>query len=153
MRSNFHAVPGLLIIFVSMLALMVGCTPTATSQSQQSTAASELTGQPIEVVSVQDTYQSGQTVTPGGPTIKITLKNISEEPIVSLNVTLEEGGPRSFDYDFDVTKSNPLLPNELISSERRCIGGGWGGGIPYFLIINGTMESGEVFTFTWEPSD
>ena len=145
MRSKFQAAPGLLIIFAGILAFIAGCTSTTTSLATQ---------YPIEIISVSEIdYGNGGTVTPGGPTIKITLQNISNESIVSLNVTLEEGGPRSFDYDFDVTASNPWLPNERISSERRCIGGGWGGGITYSLSISGTMLNGENFAFVWKPSD
>jgi len=146
MRSNIHRRLALLVIAVSMFAIMMGCTSTATSQSP---------GQPIEVVSVTETFLSGQgqTVVPGGPYIEITLKNISRESIISLNVTLEELGPRTWDFDFDVTSSNPLAPNKRISYERKCGGGGWGGGVPYSLSINGTLESGEVFAFTWEPPD
>ncbi|MBN1161098.1 MAG: hypothetical protein JXA17_04035 [Dehalococcoidales bacterium] len=147
---NLHAAPGLLIILAIMLVFIAGCTSTTTSLSTQPLA----TQYPIEIVSISEiTYENGGTVAPGGPTIKITLKNISEEPIVTLNVTLEEGGPRSFDYDFDVNTSNPLFPNERISSERRCIGGGWGGGITYAISVNGTMLNGENFAFVWEPSD
>jgi len=142
MEINIHRNLGLLIISISTLVIMVGCTPTTTSQSPQ---------QPIEVISVIELDNA--TPHPGGPTIEITLKNIIKESIISLNVTLEELGDRNFDFDFDVTSSNPLAPNKRISSERRLIGGGWGGGVPYSLAINGTMESGEVFAFTWEPSD
>ncbi len=153
MGTIIHRKLALLVISLSTLGIMAGCSPTATSQSPQSTTTSESPGQQIEVVSVLDTYQSGQTVVPGGPEIEITLKNVSSESIISLNVTLEEGGPRSWDFDFNVTSSNPLAQNKRISCERRLIGGGWGGGVPYSLSINGTLESGEVFAFTWEPSD
>jgi hypothetical protein len=153
MRTNILGKLGLLVITISMLAIMAGCTNTATSISQQPTTTSHTTGQPIEILSVRDTYQSGQTVIPAGPTIEITLKNVSNESIISLNVTLEELGDRTYAFDFYVTSSNPLAPNEQISCEQTLIGGGWGGGIPYSLTINGTMESGETFTFTWEPAD
>ncbi|HEY97646.1 MAG TPA: hypothetical protein G4O16_05640 [Dehalococcoidia bacterium] len=155
MGTNIYGKIWFLIISIIMFFIMAGCTPTATSQSPQHNTTFESPGQPIEVVSVIETFLSGQgqTVVPGGPIIEITLKNISKEPITSLNVTLEEGGPRSWDFDFDVTSSNPLPPNKRISYERRIGGGGWGGGIPYSLTINGTLESGEAFAFTWEPSD
>lgn len=151
MGANIRGKLGFLIITLSTLVILVGCTPTITSQSPEPTTTSHTTGQLIEVVSVIELYNA--TPHPGGPAIEITLKNISTESIISLNVTLEESGPRSWDFDFNVTSSNPLEPNERISYERWLAGGGWGGGIPYSLSINGTLKSGEVFAFTWEPSD
>ncbi len=139
----------LIVLGLALILAASGCTPTSTSTPTPPTQNQ----QPIEVISVLDTTTM---VNPGGPTIEITLKNISNEPVVSLNVTLEEGGPRSFSFDFDVTPSNPLSPNKRISAERRLIGGGFGGdppygNFPYSLTINGTMQSGETFAFTWEP--
>jgi hypothetical protein len=152
---------GLALILITPL---VGCTPAQTpttpippSTPAQTPSQSSQGQQPIEVISVLDTTKlvNGE-INPGGPTIKITLKNVSHKPVVSLNVTMDEGGPRSFDFDFNVTPSNPFQPNESISSERRLIGGGFGGDLPYgnfpySLTINGTMQSGETFAFTWEP--
>ncbi|MDD5289371.1 MAG: hypothetical protein PHY28_09720 [Dehalococcoidales bacterium] len=108
--------------------------------------------QPIEVVSVLDTYQPGQPISPAGPTIEITLKNVSYWTVVSLNVTLKEGGSRSFSFDFNVTPSNPLLLGESISAKQTLIGGGFGGGIPYSVVISGTLESGAKFVYTYANS-
>jgi hypothetical protein len=149
MGSNIHSKLLLLIIFLITLIIIVGCTTTATSISQQATTTSQPAKQPIEVISVIEVDSSPN---PAGGIVEIVLKNVSERSIISLNVTLQESGERSWEYDFNVTPSNPLVPYEQISSQRRLIGGGWGGGVPYSLTINGTMESGEAFTFTWEPS-
>ncbi len=91
----------------------------------QTVTATTLTGEPkpIEVVSVLDTYKIGQTVIPAGPTVEITLKNIAEEPIISLIAILELGRP--FEFTFDVSPSNPLLPGESISKRQVLIMGGF----------------------------
>jgi hypothetical protein len=122
--------------------------PTTSTQNQQ----------PIEVVSVLDTYKTGQTVNPGGPEIEITLKNAAVEPVVSLAATLDllsipvaSGLRRSWNYAFEVTPSNPLLSGNSIGSKVRLIGGGFGGSLPYSVTINGTLQSGATFAYTWEP--
>jgi hypothetical protein len=134
----------LLILSITALAVTTGCGTPAPSQSPQ---------YPVEVVSVQETnpYKPGQTITPGGPTIEIRLKNVSRESIISLNVTLVIMDDRTFEYDFDVSPETPLSPNRIISSVRRDIGGGWGGSTPYSLDISGAMQSGEAFAFNWKP--
>lgn len=138
----------LLFIVLGLVSLLVsapsGCASTSTP--------AQTPKQPIEVISVLYTQQPGQTVNPGGPPIEITLKNVSDEPVVSLSVTLDEGRPVDYPFDFGVTSSNPLSPGESISSERILIGGGWGGGIKYSLKISGTMQSGNTFNFIWEPA-
>ena len=112
---------------------------TITSSSQQ----------PIEVISVSDTYKTGEPINPGGPTIEITLKNISAEPIISLAVTLDEGRPVNYPFDFGVTSANPLSPGETANAKRILIGGGFGGGISYSVIISGTYQDGSTFNYTW----
>jgi hypothetical protein len=151
MGINYNRSLWLLITLITILVITMGCAPTAISPSPGTTTTSFSPGQPVEVISVIELYN--ETPHPGGPAIEITLKNVSDESIISLNVTLEELGDRAFDFDFNIASSNPLTPNDQISSERWLIGGGWGGGVLYFLTINGTMESGKAFSFTWEPAD
>jgi hypothetical protein len=70
---------------------------------------------------------------------------------------MDEGDPhRQFAFDFGVSRSNPIQPGACISASKRLIGGGFGGeppygSFPYSLAINGTVEDGQSFTFTWEP--
>jgi hypothetical protein len=136
---------------LGMIAVLLGaCTVGKPGETPVTPATGQSTPsgqQPIEVISVLDTYNAGQTVNPGGPTIEITLKNISSEPVVSLQVTLQESGPRTFNFDFNVTSSNPLLPNQSISAKRILIGGGFGDGIGYYLVIHGALQSGLSFAY------
>lgn len=130
-----------------MLVIVVigGCQPKVTSPSPETVLTSPSTTYPIQIIAVFSTYETGQTVNPGGPEIKMTLKNVADEPVVSLNVTLEEWGERSYDFVFSVSPSYPLEPGEEISSVRALIGGGWGESISYSLLVGGEMASGETF--------
>ena len=108
-------------------------TPTPTPQNQQ----------PIEIISVLGPLQP---INPGGPIVEITLKNVAVQPIVSLAASLELG--RSFNFDFDVTSSNPLLPEKSVSAKLTLIGGGFSDNISYPLTINGTLQNGATFAYT-----
>jgi len=100
--------------------------------------------EPIEIVSVLGPIRP---FTPGGATVKITLKNVGIEPVVSLTATLEVG--ESFDFTFDVTPSRPLQPNRSTSATLTLIGGGgFTGSGSYPLTINATLQSGSKFVYT-----
>ena len=101
-------------LLATLAVLMVsGCGQASTPQNPQ----------PIEIKSVVGPLQP---INPGGPIVEITLKNVSIEPVVSLNAILELGhGP--FNFNFDVTPSNPLMPNKSISAKKTLIGGIGGG--------------------------
>jgi hypothetical protein len=163
MKSQITKKPYVMILIVSMTALaaMAGCTstttstPTPTASPTPTPTQSQQNQQPIEVVSVLDTYTTGQTVNPGGPEIEITLKNVSNESVVSLAAALEllsipanSGLRSSWNYDYDVTPSHPLLAGKSISAKNRLIGGGLDA---YVVTINGTLQNGATFTYTWEP--
>jgi hypothetical protein len=144
----------ILAILIVMVLDVSGCTPkTGTTTTTITSTISTTAGQPVEVVSVLSTYKSGQTVNPGGPEIEITLKNVSDEPVVYLTATLEllsvpanSGMKRSWDYVFSVSPSNPLPPGKSISSKNILIGGGFDEN--YAVSINGTMQSGIKFSYT-----
>lgn len=87
-----------------------------------------------------------QPINPGGPIVEITLKNVAVEPVVYLAASLELN--RSFNFDFDVTPSNPLLPDKTISSKLTLIGGGFSDNVSYPLIIEGSLESGTEYSYT-----
>ena len=142
-----------LAVSASLVFGTVGCQPASpATQSPQNQ-------QPLEVVSVIDTETLVEgEINPGGSTIKVTLKNVSSEPIISLNVTMDEGGPVNWVLNFDVTPSNPLRPGKSISSEQRLMGAGFSGGppygngnVPYMLILQGTKQNNEAFSDEWKP--
>ncbi len=100
---------------------------------------------PVEVVSVTGPLEP---INPGGPVVEIRLKNVSSSPVVSLNVLLDLGAHSPFEFDFDVTPSNPVLPGRSASAEQILIGGGFSDNLSYPLEINGTLQGGETFTCT-----
>jgi hypothetical protein len=134
---------GLALILFTSLA---GCTskstpiPSPTTPTPTPTATNQ---QPIEVVSVSGPLQP---INPGGPIVEITLKNVSSEPVISLAATIELG--RTFTFNFDVSASNPLLPDKSISSRLTLIGGGFSDNVSYPLTISGTLQSGATFAYT-----
>ena len=84
---------------------------------------------------------------PGGAAVKITLKNVGVEPVISLTATLEVS--ESFDFIFDVTPSNPLQPNRSTSATLTLIGGGgFSSNGSYPLTINATLQNGGKFVYT-----
>jgi hypothetical protein len=127
---------GLALVLVTALA---GCMLTSTPNP----APTSTNQQPIDVVSVSGPLPP---INPGGPIVEITLKNVSSKPVISLATTIELG--RSFNFNFDVSSSNPLLPSKSISSRLTLIGGGFSDNISYPLMINGILEDGAVFAYT-----
>jgi hypothetical protein len=107
----------LTIAILSMAAmLLAACTEAPGTTSQQ----------PIEVVSVVGPIPP---FNPGGPVVEITLKNVSSEPVVSLQASLgiTRAGPSNtpFPFNFNVSASNPLLPDNTISTTLTLVGGGF----------------------------
>ncbi len=129
-----------IIATLSTVALLLGaCSGTTTPTGQQ----------PIQVVSVSGPLPP---INPGGPNVEVTLKNVSDESVVSLTASLEvrRMGPSNtpFVFNFDVTPSNPLLPSNRISSSLTLIGGSFADNISYPLNIEGKLQSGGKFAYT-----
>jgi hypothetical protein len=124
-----------IFLTAALLAVTVsGCHPVSTSQDQE----------PIAIVSVLGPVPP---FTPGGPAVKITLKNVGLEPVISLTATLDVS--ESYDFIFDVTPSNPLQPNKSTSTTLALIGGGgFSSDGSYPLTINATLQNGPNFVYT-----
>lgn len=136
-------------IILCALTLAVGCTNAPPMETSTFPPPSQ-TGFPVQVASVENPTKPGDTINPGGPPIEITLKNISHENIVSLTLRLFPARGGIFGYDYKISQSNPFLPNKLISSRTFIIGGDFN---PYYLEISGILQSGNSFSFRWEPPD
>jgi hypothetical protein len=147
------------LIFTTLLAFGVlfilavsgcGTSPgtTATTMQPQPTTTLPPGQEPVEVVSVIGPMLP---INPGGPTIEITLKNVSAENIVSLKATLGIGGtgpglPPT--YFFNISSAAPFEPGKTVSSKLNIIGGGFSDNINYPLMINGTLQNGTGFAYT-----
>jgi hypothetical protein len=112
--------------------------PTVVSQEQE----------PVEVVSVLGPVPP---FTPGGPAVKITVKNVRSEPVISLTAALgvDTAFGTSQEFAFDVTPSNPLQSDQSTSATRCLIGGGsFAHDVSYPLTINATLQNGTNFVYT-----
>ena len=110
-----------------------------------STTTQQSTARPVAVVSVVGPVPP---ITPGGPSITITLENTSTSPITSLTASLSLDVP--YDYTFDVTESAPLVPGQSASQTTAQIRGGFQGGASYPLSIEGTLQNGTTFAYSEE---
>jgi hypothetical protein len=54
----------------------------------------------------------------------------------------------SFNFDFDVSTENPLLPGKTIYIERTLINGGFADDLSYNLEISGIFQDGGTFSYT-----
>jgi len=133
-----------LVVIITILSmdamLLAACTGGSSTTNEQ----------PIEVMSVLGPITN--PVNPGGPVVEITLKNVSGEPVVSLKASLgiTRAGPSNppFTFNFDVTPSNPLLPDKTISTKLTLIGGGFSDNVSYPLKLEGRLESGAEYSYT-----
>jgi hypothetical protein len=103
---------------------------------------------PVKVISISNTHLNPPT---DAPTVELNLENVSTEPIVYLSASLIEFAPQDYNFGFNVTPANPLLPGTNIIGLSDLFQGAFGDGIAYSLKISGTYRNGKTFAFTWEP--
>ena len=172
-KLNFGKISTITAVALCIILLVfAGCaSSTTTSPATSSTTVaissptSSVTGtttqttanqQNIEIISVKES--TSQPVNPGGPVIEIVVKDVGQA-VTGLAITLDESAsfsassPLSYKYNFSFTiiPGHPLYPGETAGSSATLINGAWGDGIKYTLMISGTLDSGEVFSYTWEP--
>jgi hypothetical protein len=126
-----------LLILISLLIGITNCgqttEPTTPSPNQE----------PVEVVSV-----SVVAIAPGGQTVKITLKNAGEAPVIDVSATLELG--KGFYFGFmSVSDLHPLLPGKSVSDTLNLYSpeGALGSGL-CSLKIAGKLQDGTQFAYT-----
>jgi hypothetical protein len=103
---------------------------------------------PVQIVGV---YNGPGINTPGGPTITITLKNISTRPIVYLLATITLAPDNSigpFEFVFKVDSLNPLEPDMTISQTQILIRGGFNTDDHYPLDVRGIFQGNGTFQFS-----
>ena len=144
MYMKLSAMVAIVLILV-MSPFGNACAPPSSPTPQENPPATptQTDQHPIEVVSVTGPLPP---INPGGPIVGIVLKNISSEPVVSLNATLELG--RSFVISFDVSPNFPLSPGGAVTSRVILIGGGFGDNASYPLKIEGVTQGGASFDYT-----
>ena len=142
MRINSWCKLTITAVFIMLLIAISACTSVSTPTASQ-TQTPSATNQPVEVVSVTGPIPP---YNPGGPVVEITLKNMSSEAITSLATSLTLN--RDFNFAYDVTLAKPLLPGSSISTSLTLINGGFSDNTTYPLLISGTQQSGETFSYT-----
>jgi hypothetical protein len=98
-----------------------------------------------QVIEIMSVVGQSPPINPGGPTIEITLKNVSPEPIGSLNATIKLNTLTPF--NFVIPPPFPLLPNKSISLKQTIIGGEFGDNLLYPIEIFGTFQNGQDFLY------
>ncbi|MDG7015991.1 MAG: hypothetical protein JRM82_01295, partial [Nitrososphaerota archaeon] len=104
-------------------------------------------GGPVEVVSVIGPIPP---YNPGGPVVRVTLQNIGQVPITSLNASLPRypGGPTvPYSFVFKVNSSSPLEPGQTAQATLTMIGFGFSTGQEFPLTVSGTLSNETEFSF------
>ena len=135
----------LILIAVSLVLSVtcIACTDSPVNTNESTTVSNQ---QPIDVVSVRAVGLPN----PGGPTIEITLKNVSNEPVVSIKCILQLSGEKTFEYDFfpNVSTAVPLQPDATTSQTLNLIGPtGYSDEDSYPLTITGEFLNGQTFSY------
>ena len=143
MKTNFSWKLIYLIAVLALFSVAAGCKTSTTN-----TPITNQNQQPLEIVSV-----IGPIIpyNPGGPTVRITVKNEATEPVVSLTTTLvvvSISPNQTYDFNFNVSSLNPLLPNNSITSTLALINGEFNDNTTYPLKIDGTFQNGGTFAYT-----
>ena len=128
-------------------AIAIVANPSIQAATTGTAIGSILNPQPVDVLSVQGPLPP---INPGGPNVEITLKNVSTEPVVSLTAVFTNLGARDIDINFEVGPVNPLLPGATISDTQTLIDGGFSNNVLYPLTIEGTLQSGTIFSYVEE---
>jgi len=103
---------------------------------------------PVQVISVVGPVPP---ITPAGPAISVTLKNVAETPIISLSATLKLPSAEPlvpYSFNFSVNSSNPLLQGQSVESTLTAIGAGFVTDASYPLVISGMLANGLAFNYT-----
>jgi hypothetical protein len=142
--------PAISLVMVSLAVVVAtACSPASLEPSQTEVITTPSPTQPpVQVISVSVVREPFGMVVPGGPEIEVTLKNNSNEPLVSLSAFLTIQGLTNgtYNFDFGFSADNPLMPGALISRSQHLFTGRYDPAVPYPLGIAGTLRSSGEFT-------
>ena len=125
-------------------AIIAGCQNSiGTSSTSSSSTPTNQSQHPVEVISMTGPLQP---INPGGPVVEIVLQNAGVESIVALKAKLTLN--KSFDFNFSVSTTSPLLPGTRISSKQTLVMGGFDSSLAYPLEIIGSLGNGGTFDYT-----
>jgi len=98
---------------------------------------------PVDVISILSDLS---LTNPGGPPVKITIKNNGIASITSLKATLHLNNKYTFDFA-NVTQSKPLTIGDLTFDSKILIGAGFDTNLAYLLTVSGIANK-TPFNFT-----
>jgi archaellum component FlaG (FlaF/FlaG flagellin family) len=99
---------------------------------------------PVEVLSVTGPIPPYNFA---GPDVSVVVKNTGDSSIVALNANLRLYA-FDFTFTFGVKESNVLLPGQIVQATQTLTYGLIQDGANYPLTVNGTLASGQSFSFT-----
>jgi hypothetical protein len=133
---------GIVVIFLIVISLvLVSCGSSKTTTTTTTTTSI----QPVQVTAVSGPLQP---INPGGPTIQITLQNITALGVTSLSAVFTNLGPRDYKFDFPVSDDSPLRPMASTSATQTLINGSFNNDVSYPLTLEGTLQGGLKFNYT-----
>ncbi|MGP8081054.1 MAG: hypothetical protein ACLPVI_11205 [Dehalococcoidales bacterium] len=139
MKKGFIWTVMIFLIAISMVLVSCGSSKTTTTTKTTTTSI-----EPIEVLSVTGPLQPAN---PGGPTVTITLENITALTVSSLSAVFTNIGPSQYVFNFDVTDAAPLRPMASTSATQTLINGAFNSDVLYPLTIEGSLDSGLTFNY------
>ncbi len=110
-------------------------------------AACATAGEPAIEVSSFRYYTEFTGIPPVEPEYMMVLKNISDEPVVSLKAEVTLLSNEKSNWDFGVSPSTPLLPENSVSERHFLLPFLLGDSSQsYHLTISGKFQDGHQFT-------
>jgi hypothetical protein len=131
-------------IVVPLVLAACGSSGTTTSTKTVTTTTTTAAVQPMVILSVTGPLQP---VNPGGPTIQITLENVTALFVTSLSAVFTTLGSGATTFNFTVSDSAPLRAMANVSATQTLINASINSGVSYPLEISGTMENGVTFDY------
>ncbi len=161
-RATATATIAIVVVVLAALGFIL-LTPPSMPQATAQTSSTSSTG-PSASYSTASNYPV-EVITLTGPIppypigefqVVISLMNVGDTPITSLNATLgwvpppgSPGGTRmQYPFVFSVSSFNPLLPGQNITTKSTFVGPDLEGGLHYPLTLSGTAMNGTQFSYT-----
>lgn len=132
----------------SNVTVRIAYTGTSCIRTSTTSEGGQPFGSPVEVVSVVGPIPP---YNPGGPVVRVTLQNIGQLPITSVNASLPSypGGPTvPYSFVFEVNSSSPLEPGRTARATLTMLDFGFSTGQEFPLTVSGTLSNGTEFSFT-----
>jgi hypothetical protein len=137
---------GVISFFVVVPLVFAACGSSGTTTSPK-TAVSTTTTAAVQPMVVLSATGPLQPVNPGGPTVQITLENVTALFVTSLSAVFTTLGSGDSAFTFAVSDSAPLRAMANVSATQTLINASIDNGVSYPLEISGTMQNGTNFDY------